>query len=245
MDAIQTGQNKNQYKRIPNKSMDMTTSGGLPDISISEIKPPEKPFPLPPIDLNANMEFIAFGIANLLGSFFSSQVISASFSRSALNFEMNGVSQLSSILQAFVCLLCLLFLMPLLSPLPKCVLASVVTCSVHRLIKNGINEGKFLWKVSRMEMIEYLVAALAPLVIGLEIGIFLAIGTSLLVNILRHSFTSIVYLGRLQSTISDDAEYVDCELFKEAKYVRHITIIEMKAELSFANNKLSFYFIPK
>ena len=202
------------------------------------LKPPTKPVSLPPIDLSANMEFIAFGICNLLGSFFSSQVISASFSRSALNFEMNGISQMSSIVQALICLLCLLFLMPLLSPLPKCVLASVVTVSVHRLIKNGINEFKFLWKVSRMELIEYFVAAIAPLVIGLEIGIFLAIGTSLIVNILRHSFASIIYLGRLQSTISDDAEYVDCTLFKEAKPVPHITIIEMKAELAFANNKL-------
>ena len=39
--------------------------------------------------------------------------------------------------------------------------------------------------------------------------------------------------------MSDDAEYVDCTLFKQAKYVPHITIIEMKAELSFSNNKLT------
>eukprot|EP01083_Nonionella_stella_P142994 443512_1 len=204
------------------------------DVSID--KPPIKPLDLPPIKLSPNVEFIAFGIANLLGSFFSSQAVSASFSRSALNFDMNGHTQISSVIQATICLLCLLFLMPLLSPLPKCVLASLVTVSVYRLIKNGVHEFIFLTRVSRIELIEFCVAFFAPLVIGLEIGIFLSIGTSIIVNLLRHSFASIIYLGRLESKMSDDAEYVDCALFKQAKSIPHVTIIEMKAELAFSNN---------
>lgn len=200
---------------------------------------PEKPLSLPPVALNANLEFIAFGLTNMIGSFFHSQVVSASFSRSALNFEMNGHSQITSVIQAVIGLLSLLYLMPFLSPLPKCVLAAVVTASVNRLIKNGVNEFKFLMRVSRMELMEFMVAVIAPLIIGLEIGIFIAIGTSILVNLLRHSFASIIYLGRLHSDIFDEAEYVDCEVFKEAEYIPNITIIEMKAELSFSNNKFS------
>eukprot|EP01083_Nonionella_stella_P024434 67463_1 len=199
-------------------------------------KPPTKPLDLPPIEVSPNMEFMAYGIANVLGSFFSSQVISASFSRSALNFEMNGHTQMSSVIQGIICLLCLLFLMPLLSPLPKCVLASLVAVSVYRLIKNGVHEFIFLYRVSRVELIEFLISFIAPLLIGLEVGIFLSIGTSILVNLLRHSFPSIIDLGRLKSQMSDDAEYVDSGLFKQAKKVAHVTIIEMKAELSFSNN---------
>jgi len=199
-------------------------------------KPPIKPLTLPPIDVNANMEFIAYGMANLVGAFFSSQVISASFSRSALNVEMNGHSQFSSFVRVIICVFCLLFLMPLLSPLPKCVLASVVTVAVYRLIKNGVNEFKFLWSVSKMELIEFLVAVLLPLYVGLEIGIFISIGTSIITNLLRHSFASIIFLGQLPSAVSGDAAYVDCELFKNAQNVPHIKIVEMKAGLSFSNN---------
>merc|ERR1712154_386566 len=108
--------------------------------------------------------------------------ISASFSRTALNYEMNGQTRVASFFRVIICLLCLLFLMPLLSPLPKCVLAAVVTISVYRLIKNGINEFKFLLNVSRIELIEFLVALISPLCVGLELGILISIGSSIIVN---------------------------------------------------------------
>jgi len=93
-----------------------------------------------------------------------------------------------------------------------------------------------LYRVSKIELIEFCVAFVVPLIIGLEIGIFASIATSIIVNLLRHSFTSIIYLGRLQSKLSADSEYVDKGRFKSAKAIVHISIIEMKAELSFSNN---------
>jgi len=195
------------------------------------------PIKLAPIDVDANMEFMAYGIANLFGSFFSSQLISASFSRTALNAEMNGQTRVAGFLRAVLCVLCALFLMPLLSPLPKCVLAAVVWTAVYRLLKSGVAEGLFLWRVSKLELIEFSVSVLAPLLIGMEMGIFLAIGTSIIVNLLRHTFASVIFLGQLQThNDNEDVEYVDCHSFKEAKQVPHISIIEMKAELSFSNS---------
>merc|ERR1719277_925337 len=111
---------------------------------ISHKKEPVKPLQLASIKVSPNMEFIAYGMANMLGCFFSGMIVSGSFSRSALKYEMNACTQVASGIQAFICLMCLLFLMPLLAPLPKCVLAAVVTISVYRLIKNGINEFRFL-----------------------------------------------------------------------------------------------------
>merc|ERR1712241_861685 len=165
-------------------------------------------------------------MANMLGCFFSGMIVSGSFSRSALKYEMNACTQIASAVQALICLLCLLFLMPLLSPLPKCVLAAVVTISVYRLIKNGINEFKFLLNVSRIELVEYLVAVLIPLFVGLELGILISIGTSVVVNLLRHTFATITTLGALVSTSSDQVEYVDFECYEEATDVPHITILE-------------------
>merc|ERR1719245_1938232 len=195
-------------------------------------KEPVKPLQLASIKVSPNMEFIAYGMANMLGCFFSGMIVSGSFSRSALKYEMNACTQIASAVQAFICLLCLLFLMPLLSPLPKCVLAAVVTISVYRLIKNGINEFKFLLNVSRIELIEFLVALISPLCVGLELGILISIGSSIIVNLLRHSFTSIINLAKLQN----EDEYVDENEFEETIKIPNIRIIEMKAELSFTNN---------
>merc|ERR1719458_1919660 len=167
------------------------------------------------------MEFIAYGMANMLGCFFSGMIVSGSFSRSALKYEMNACTQIASAVQALICLLCLLFLMPLLSPLPKCVLASVVTISVYRLIKNGINEFKFLLNVSRIELIEFLVALIIPLCVGLELGILISIGSSIIVNLVK---------------LQNENEYVEENEFEDTVKIPNITIIEMKAELSFTNN---------
>ena len=206
--------------------------------TVEDEEEPERPTRLPSILLNPDIEFLAFGIGNVVGSFFGSMVTSGSFSRSGLNYDMNGHTQISGLLQAIICLTCLLFLMPLLAPLPNGVLAAVVTISVHRLIKNGILEFSFLWSVSRIELIEFLAAFIAPLIVGLEIGIFIAIGVSILVSLLQHTFVGIIQLGQLK-TINDrdNTEYVNVEIFHEANFVENITILELKAELSFANSR--------
>lgn len=197
-----------------------------------------KPLPLAPIVVDPNMELIAYGMANMLGCFFSGMIVSGSFSRSALKWEMRAATQVASGIQAFICLMCLLFLMPLLAPLPTCVLAAVVTISVYRLIKNGITEFRFLLRVSRIELVEYLVAVIIPLFLGLELGILISIGTSVVVNLLRHTFSTITTLGALTSSTSDQVEYVDFECYEDATEVPHITILEMRAEMAFVNNKL-------
>jgi len=207
------------------------------EVEKSPSKAPARPLPLAPIAVDSNMEFVAYGVANLLGSMFSSQLISASFSRTALNYETNAQTRVAGLLRAVVCLLCALFLMPLLSPLPKCVLASVVCTAVYRLMTSGIAEAKFLLRVSRLELIEFCVSVLAPLVIGMEMGIFLAIATSIIVNLLRHTFASVVSLGALKTHgDNEEAQYVELKQFASARRVPHIEVIEIKAELSFTNS---------
>ena len=162
--------------------------------------------------------------------------VTASFSRSALNFEIEGHTQVSSIIQAFICLLCLFFLMPLLAPLPKCVLASVVATSVHGLIKSGILKFQFLWCVARTELFEFLIAFIAPLIVGLELGLVIGVVASLVAGIYRHSQAKVVELGELQSA-SDNVEYVSLKHFSQAIPIPDIKIIEMRAELSFTNSR--------
>eukprot|EP01084_Bolivina_argentea_P245757 411389_1 len=200
----------------------------------------QHPMPLAPIDVDSNMEFMAYGVANLIGPFFSSQIISASFSRTALNAEMNGQTRVAGLLRAVLCVMCALFLMPYLAPLPKCVLSAVVITAVYRLMKSGVEEFLFLWSVSKVELFEFLVSVIAPLIIGMEMGIFLAIATSIIVNLLRHTFASVIFLGQLRTNKHVDeanaVQYVDCKSFKEATLVPYISIIEMKAEVSFSNS---------
>ena len=159
---------------------------------------------LVPIKLNANKEFIAYGITNVLSSFFKSFVVSGSFGRSALNMDMEGHTQISSIIQGIFSMMSLLFLMPLLKSLPKCVLAAIVISALYNLIKNGINEFKFLWNISRKELIEFSISFIVPLIIGLEYGIIIAIASSILVNIFITSNTKVIELGQYISQYNNN-----------------------------------------
>ena len=124
--------------------------------------------------------------------------------------------------------------MPSLAPLPNAVLAAVVAISVHRLIANGISEIAFLWRVSRIELVEFMAALIAPLVVGLEIGIFIAIGCSILIHLLRHSFADIVRLGPIETTgQSTNRRYVALSQYGDAQVV----IMELSAEISFSNSR--------
>ena len=68
----------------------------------------KKPLRLPNLRLSANGEFIAYGMANMIGSFFGAQAVSASFSRSALNFEMNGMTSISQVFSLYFLFVCIL-----------------------------------------------------------------------------------------------------------------------------------------
>ena len=137
----------------------------------------------------------------------------------------------------------LLFLMKLLSPLPKCVLASVVAISVHRLIKNGIIELKFLWNINRIELWEFLGAFVLPLIIGLEWGIVVAMGLSIIVYLYKISNASIVELGQIKH--GNNYEYLPMELFTKTNNelikpnkINGLIILELGAQLSWTNNKI-------
>ena len=125
--------------------------------------------------------------------------------------------------------------MPLLSPLPKCVLACVVLTALHNLIKGGILQFKFLWKVQRMELFEFCASVIAPLILGLELGLVVGVAVSLLISIFRHSRSKVVELGQIDTL--NNIEYVSLKHFKEAKSIIGIKVIEMRAELSFTNSR--------
>ena len=111
--------------------------------------------------------------------------------------------------------------MPALSPLPKCVLSAVVTVSVNRLIRNGIAEWRFLWSVSRVELFEFSVALIAPLVMGLEIGIFVAIAASVFVNFILRNSSVLVAIHRL---LPVDGAYVDERIVQRMDHQRAVVI---------------------
>ena len=116
-------------------------------------------------ELDVNQELFGVGLANMVGSCFSSYAVTGSFSRSAVNNESGGKSTLSSIITALIVLLALLLLSGPVSFLPKCTLAAIVMSSVANLF--DIDEFKFLYKTHFRDLLLWNAACFGTLLLVL------------------------------------------------------------------------------
>jgi len=141
-------------------------------------------------EINANSELVAYGMASVVGSFFLGFPPAASFSRSALCFEMQGRTPLHGIFTAS--LMCVaLYLTVAFKYLPKCVLAVVIVMSVRRLFLNGWTELVYLGKARSRDFFECIICIVAVCVVGITEGIILGAIISFVSYIYGTSFAAI------------------------------------------------------
>jgi len=138
--------------------------------------------------LDTNQELIGQGLANIVGSFFHSYVVSGSFSRSAVAARVGARTGLFAIISALGVVLVMLFLTPALYHLPQAVLAVIVMMAVFGLVR--IAPLRHAWRVQRSDAIAGIITfastlALAPsLANGIGIGVSLTVAL-FLIRILR------------------------------------------------------------
>merc|ERR1711953_495812 len=152
--------------------------------------------------INANQELYAYSFAHMGGAFFQSHVVSASFSRTALNAELDGRTQMSSFIQGSTIMIVVLCLTKPIEKLPKCVLSAIIIASVISLFK--YQEWMFLYRVNKPDCACFTVTVIATLVIGIEPGILVGVLTSMMFLIARDSTPGFAELKRLPGT----TEYV-------------------------------------
>ncbi|HEY9150969.1 MAG TPA: SulP family inorganic anion transporter [Gammaproteobacteria bacterium] len=99
--------------------------------------------------LNPNQELIGQGLANIVGSFFQSYVVSGSFSRSAVAAKVGARTGFYAIISALGVMLVMLYLTPYLYHLPQPVLAAIVMSAVFGLI--DIKSMVHSWSVRRSD----------------------------------------------------------------------------------------------
>lgn len=134
------------------------------------------------LDLDANQELFALGVANIVGSFFSSFPAAGSFTRTAVNFAAGAKSQFSGLISAFVVLISVLFLTPSLRFLPYCVLAAIVMSGVINLFE--IHDMIYIWKTKKRDFVVMCAAFLLTLLLGVDMGVLVAIGFHVLLLVI-------------------------------------------------------------
>jgi SulP family sulfate permease len=134
-------------------------------------------------NLNPNQELTALGAANISCGFFQSFAIGASSSRTVVNDDMGGKSQMVGLIAAGLVVVFLLYLTSLLQNLPKVVLGAIIIVAAASLI--DIREFRSLNLIRHSEFYLSVLTLFGVLVIGIVAGIAIAIAFSLAEFILR------------------------------------------------------------
>mmetsp|Transcript_14038 Transcript_14038/g.32706 ORF Transcript_14038/g.32706 Transcript_14038/m.32706 type:complete len:773 (+) Transcript_14038:129-2447(+) len=201
------------------------------------------------LNVDANQELVSLAAQSLVGAVTHSCVPSGSFSRTALIQLMDAESLLhnmfSCIVVGFVCLV----LTEQLYYLPKSVLAAIIFLALRNMIdtvpcfgvkgvKDPEDDTKWkvkpvpsLWKVSKSEWFQWVVAFLFTTFMGVTGGIFASIGLSLALLLKTASHPNTAVLGQLEGTQT----FVPMKLYGQAKEIPGVKVFRYDGPITFAS----------
>lgn len=180
--------------------------------------------------VNANQELLALGSSNIVGSFFQAYPVTASFSRSAINYQAGASSNFAALFSVLLVVLTLLFLTPIFQFLPNTLLASIIMVSVVGLI--DVSYATNLWKNSRDEFFVLAITFVCTLLLGIKEGIFIGMLSALLLMVYRTSKPHFAVLGN----VKDTDYYKNVSRFgHEIAYRDDLLIVRFDAQLYFGN----------
>ncbi len=150
------------------------------------------------LQVDANRELVATGVANLAGSFFHIMPSGGGTSQTAVNNSAGARSQVAGLVAAAVVMATLLFMAPLFGLMPHPTLAAVVVIASIGLISPA--EFRSILKIRSMEFRWALIAVAGVLFLGTLNGILVAVLVSLLAIIIRANLYPLLILGRKPGT---------------------------------------------
>ena len=179
--------------------------------------------------LDADQEFLAVGASNIASGFLQGIPANGSQSRSFVQRDAGGRSNLVGLLCSALVLLTLFFLTPVFEQLPLAVLAGIVIVAGIGLFE--LEGFRALWRIRRSEFWLGTATVASVLVLGMLGGIAFAIGLSLIAALLRVVRPHTAELGRVAGTDT----FRDISRNADAERIDGLLIYRIDDELFFAN----------
>jgi SulP family sulfate permease len=178
--------------------------------------------------VNSHQELIALGAANIGAAFTGAYPVAGSFSRSSVNYQAGGRSQVSALICAVVIVVTLLYLTPLFAALPHAALAAIVVISVVGIVDLGSLRRH--WRVYREDSITELATLITVLAVDVETGLLTGVALSIAFFIRKSSRPHIAIVGRIANTEHfRSARRYDVETFP------HVAAIRVDENIYFGN----------
>ncbi|WJM98919.1 sulfate permease [Pseudomonas defluvii] len=145
--------------------------------------------------IEPNQELVALGGSNVAAALSGGFPVTGGFARSVVNFDAGAQTPLAGALTAVGISVTVLFFTPLFHNLPQAVLAATIIVAVLSLVDLGAL--KRTWRYSRQDGAAMAATILGVLLLGVEAGIILGVGLSLLLFLWRTSQPHIAVVGQL------------------------------------------------
>ena len=148
--------------------------------------------------IEPDSELLGLGAANLSAAFSGGYPVTGGFARSVVNYDAGAQTPMAGVFTAAGIGLSVMLLTPLLHNLPQAVLAATIIIAVLSLVDLG--SLKRTWRYSRPDGAAQLATLLGVPLIGVEAGILLGVGLSLLLFLWRTSQPHMAVVGQVPGT---------------------------------------------
>ncbi|KAH8270183.1 hypothetical protein KR018_005405, partial [Drosophila ironensis] len=202
-------------------------------------------------EVRANQELFAMGIGNMVGGCFSCIPMACSLSRSVIQDQTGGVSQIASLVSASLVVVTLMWIGPFFSSLPRvslpyitfwllvvtlfsvqCVLAGVIIVALKPMFMQARELKKFS-KQGKLEMFTWISTFLCVVLIDIDIGLLIGICISLLALYIKGLKPYSCLLGYMPEA---PGIYMDLNQHRNAMQVPETRIFRYSGSLNFATS---------
>lgn len=180
-------------------------------------------------DVEADRELVGFGAANIASGLFGGFPVTASDSRSAVNFAIGGRTQLTALIAAASFGLAVVFVGNILAYLPMPILGAILISAAVDLI--DLREFRTLLRLSPVEFFFAVVTTLAVLVVGVLQGVFISITATLAHLLWTTSRPRLALLGRIPGRVG----LYKLHRYSDARPIAGLTIVVLESILVFFN----------
>ncbi|WP_088102054.1 SulP family inorganic anion transporter [Halalkalibacter urbisdiaboli] len=180
-------------------------------------------------DIKPNKEFTALGFSNIIGSFFSSYPVNGSFSRTAVNHQAGGATQLTAMITGLLVTITVAIFTSFFYYLPNATLAAIIMVAVYKLV--DFKEMKHLFIVKQFEGWIWLATFFTTLFVGIQWGIILGALFTLVLIIKKSAKPNIAQLGY----VANEKSFRDISRYPEAITANEVVLLRIDSSLHFAN----------
>lgn len=181
-------------------------------------------------DIDANQELLAYGMTNIVTSFFGCFTASGAVSRTSVQVGCGAKSQVSGLVGALFMLIVIFVAGPWLKPLPICVLSCIIIVALRTMLKEVFTLPK-VWRVCKYDGVIWIVTFVAVIFTSVGIGLLIGIVFGIISVVVRTLWVEAISLGIINNT----KVFLDQNKYEGMTLPAGIKVVSFSSPLYYAN----------